>query len=117
MAKKIAVTAQISEMELASYLAIKEQYEKMKKETARLEKMVKGQASSFIDRIKAGEEVIGNIEAVIVQEEGSCRPAWKEEYLSHMHECHGISIDTAELQVQQRTEIAIKDVLKVAAKS
>jgi hypothetical protein len=111
--KAVTKMAQISELELAAYLTMKEQYEQAKKEAAKLEKTLKGQTESLIARLRAGEEVVGGFEAVVVQEEGSCRPAWKDEYLTHMEQ-HGVARDLAEAQVQQRTEVPVKDVLKVA---
>jgi hypothetical protein len=113
--KKVTKMAQtISEMELAAYLTLKEQYEQAKKEAAKLEKTLKGQTEGLIARLKAGEEVVGGFEAVVTQEEGQCRPGWKDEYLDHMVQHHGLSRDAAETEVQGRTEIPVKDVLKVA---
>lgn len=112
--KAVTKVQAISEMELAQYLTLKEQYEQAKKMASQLEKAVKGQGESLIARLKAGEQVEGAFEAMVVQEEGSCRPGWKDEYLSHMEQHHGVARETAELQVQQRTEIPVKDVLKVA---
>lgn len=112
VAAKMAQT--ISEMELAAYLTLKEQYEQAKRDAARLEKTLKGQTESLVARLKAGEVVMGGFEAVVVQEEGQCRPGWKDEYLDHMVQHHGLTRDDAETEVQGRTDIPVKDVLKVA---
>lgn len=116
MAKPKSSGNKITEQELMQYLALVEQYEEARKNVNQIEKAVKGIEENIIDRLKKGEKIEGSINALVVQEQGSCRPAWKEEYLLHM-EGHGVQRETAILQVQQRTEIPVKDILKVAYKA
>lgn len=72
----------VTEQELVNFLV---QREKLKVERAKLkelERSVELTEESLIARIKTGASVTGKIDARVEEKAGTCRPAWKEEFIA-----------------------------------
>lgn len=106
----------ITEIELLSVQQTRMEIAQKRKMLKELEANLEQQEESIIQRLQAGANVMGHMSAVLEKETGSCRPKWKEEYVSHMELEHGMTAKAVQLQMQEKYPAPERVILVIANK-
>lgn len=106
----------ITEQELQDILNMRQQKTQLAALFKQIEAQLSGAESVALHKLKAGVPVVGNLQVVIEEVFGQCRPAWKDVHLSHMADVHGLDLKKAESAVKAATQVPVKEQLVIAPK-
>lgn len=106
----------ITEMELLSVQQVRLEITQKRKMLKEMEALLEQQEQSIIQRLQQGAEVLGDTKAALEIEKGSCRPKWKEEYVTHMELEHGMTAKAIQTQMQEKYPAPEHTVLVISPK-
>jgi hypothetical protein len=121
MATKKAVKTEspievITEYELIAVETTRLQLQEARKKVKQAELALEGRQKDIIRKLKSGAHVEGSKTAIITEELGQCRPAWKDLYVEHFQSEHGETLESIVLRAQAAYPATSHEVLVIGSK-
>jgi hypothetical protein len=96
------MATKIVQQEIENLTKEEENLKALRKKTKDLEAKIANIKHDFVNRLDDGAKIEkGRYTLAIEEKEGRVTPAWKELYLTHQTEVHGIALELAEAEARK----------------